>query len=140
MRPRPRPLAQTEQHVLGADVGVAELKRLSQGELKDLLGARREGRGPRRGRPRHPDRLFNFLAHRLQGDSHRVKGFGGDAFPFVDETQQDVLRPDEAVIEQPGLFLSQDQHPPGSVCKALEQLPASVPRPRKASVPVRCAR
>jgi hypothetical protein len=35
---------EAEQHVLGADVGVAELQGLAQGELEDLLGARGKGR------------------------------------------------------------------------------------------------
>ena len=43
---------QSEQHVLGADVAVAELQRLAQRQLEDLLGPGGERRGARSGRCR----------------------------------------------------------------------------------------
>ena len=116
---------QAEQHVLGPDVGVAELQRLAQRELEDLLGPRGERRGPRRGVSRHADRLLDLLADGLERDAHGVERLGGHALALVDEAEQDVLGPDEAVVQQPGLFLGQHQHPSGSVGESLEQLPSS---------------
>src|SRR5208337_2946074 len=52
-----------EQHVLGADVVVAELKGFPQRQLEDLLRPRGERRGARRSRPCGTDRLFDFLAY-----------------------------------------------------------------------------
>ena len=52
---------EAEQHVLGADVVVTQLKRLTEGQLEDLLRTWRERRRPRRGGPRWPDRLLDFL-------------------------------------------------------------------------------
>src|SRR5208337_3394717 len=56
-----------EQDVLGADVIVAELKGLPQGQLEDLLrpGGERRGAG-RTGTAGWPDRLLNLLAHGLE--------------------------------------------------------------------------
>jgi hypothetical protein len=39
----------------------------------------------------------------------------------VDQAEQDVLCPDEVVVEQARLFLGQHQHSSGSVGKALKQ-------------------
>ena len=57
---------QPEEHVLGADVVVAQLESLAEGELEDLLGTRRERRRTGRGRPGRPDRLLDFLANGLK--------------------------------------------------------------------------
>ena len=59
---------EAEQHVLGADVAVAELQRLAQRQLEHLLGARRERRRAARRGTGHADRLFHLLAHGLEGD------------------------------------------------------------------------
>lgn len=37
-----------------------------------------------------------------------------------DQLQKDVLRPDEVVLQQAGLFLSEHEHPPGLVREALK--------------------
>ena len=72
--------------MLGADVAVAELQRLAERQLEDLLRSRREGRGPARGTPGHADGLFDLLADRLQGDAERLQRFGRDALTLVDES------------------------------------------------------
>ena len=116
---------EAEQHVLGADVGVAELERLAQRELEDLLRPRGERRRARRGRARHADRLFDLLADGLERDAERVEGLGGDALALVDQAEQDVLSADEAVVELACLFLGKDEHPSCSVGKSLKQRSAS---------------
>jgi hypothetical protein len=40
----------------------------------------------------------------------------------VDQAQEDVLGADVVVVEHPGLFLGQDDHPAGSVGEPFEHL------------------
>jgi hypothetical protein len=40
----------------------------------------------------------------------------------VDQAQEDVLGADVVVVEHPGLFLGQDDHPTGSVGEPFEHL------------------
>ena len=117
---------QAEQNVLGADVVVAELQRLAQAQLENLLGARGERDVPGRGLLALADDLLDLAADALQRDAQRLQRLGGDAFALVDQTQQDVLGADVVVVEHPGLFLRQDDHPAGTVGKSFEHwwLPA----------------
>ena len=41
-------------------------------------------------------------------------------FALVDQTEQDVLGPDKAVVQEPCFLLSQHQHPPCPVGEAFE--------------------
>ena len=111
---------QTEQHVLGPDVAVAQLQRFAQRELENLLGPRGERRGAAGGRPGHPDRLLDLFTHGLEGDPEGLESLGGDAFALVDQTEQDVLGPDKAVVQETCFLLSQHQHPPCPVGEAFE--------------------
>ena len=85
---------ETEQDVLGADVVVAQLQRLPQRELEDLLGARSEGDVPGGCLLALADDLPDLLADRLQADPQRLKGLGGDALTLADQAEQDVLGAD----------------------------------------------
>ena len=114
---------QAEQDVLGADVVVAELQRLAQRQLEDLLGARRERDVPARRLLALADDLLDLRAHGLQRDAEALERLGGDALTLVDEAQEDVLGADVVVAEHPGFFLRQDDHPAGSVCEPLEHMP-----------------
>jgi hypothetical protein len=109
-----------EQDVLGADVVVAELQRLAQAQLEDLLGARREGDVAAGGLLALADDLLHLLAHGVQGDAEGLHRLGGDALPLVDQAEEDVLGPDVVVVEHPGLFLSQDDDAAGAVGEPLE--------------------
>ena len=111
---------QAEEHVLGADVVVAELQGLAQRQLQDLLGPGRERRGAGRGRPGRADRLLHLLAHCFQADPEGLERLGRHALTLVDEAEQDVLGPDEVVVEQARFFLGQDQDSSGSVSKTFE--------------------
>jgi hypothetical protein len=44
----------------------------------------------------------------------------------VDQAQQDVLGPDVVVVEQPGLFLGQDDYTPRVVGEPLEHIPSQM--------------
>ncbi len=131
---------EAEQHVLGADVVVAELQRLPKGQLEDLLRARRERWGPCRGRARGPDRLLDFLAHGLERDAEGLQCLGRDSLALVNEAEQDVLGPDEAVVQKARLLLSQDQYPACPIGESLEQLRLPCGVPCTGSLPVRCAK
>src|SRR5581483_238574 len=111
---------QAEQDVLGADVGVAELQRLAQGQLEHLLGARGERDVPGRSLLALTDDLLDLGAHSLQRDVERLQRLGGDALTLVDEAEQDVLRPDVVVREHAGLFLGQHNDSASSVGEPLE--------------------
>ena len=111
---------QAQEHVLGADVVVAELQGLAQRQLQDLLGPGRERRGTGGRRTGRADGLLDLLPHRLQADPERLERLGRHALTLVDEAQQDVLSADEVVVEQSRFFLGQDQDSSGSVSETFE--------------------
>jgi hypothetical protein len=104
---------QPEQDVLGADVVVPELQRLSEGELQDLLRARGERRlGPRTLLAVADDRL-DLLAHLIQGDVEGGQRAGRYPLVLAEEPQEKVLGADVVVVEVPGLFLGKNHDLPG---------------------------
>src|SRR3954449_9543520 len=113
---------QAEQDVLGADVVVAELQRLAQRQLQHLLCPRREGDVTGRRLLALSDDFLHLLADTLQRDAEGLECLGSDALTLVDQAQEDVLGADVVVVEHPGLFLGQDDHPAGSVCEPFEHL------------------
>src|SRR3954468_683605 len=90
---------EAEQDVLGADVVVAELQRLAQRQLQDLLGARGEGDVPGRGLLALADDLLHLLADALQRDAEGLERLRGDTLTLVDQAQEDVLGADVVVVE-----------------------------------------
>ena len=113
---------QPEQDVLGADVVVTELQRLTQRQLQDLLGAGGEWDVPGRRRLALADDLLDLLADRLQGDVEALERLGGDALALVDQPEQDVLGADVVVVQHPRLFLREDHHSSGAVREAFEHV------------------
>ena len=107
--------------MLGADVVVAQLQRLAERQLEDLLGAGSERDVPAGGRAALADDLLDLGAHRLQGDPELLEGLGGHPFALVDESEQDVLGADVVVVQQARFFLRQHHNPSGSVCESFEQ-------------------
>ncbi len=101
--------------MLGADVVVAELERLTERQLEDLLGARGEGDVPGRGGLPRTDDLLDLLAHAFERDVHRLERLRRDALAFVDQAEQQVLGADVIVVEHPRLFLREDDDPSGPV-------------------------
>ena len=106
--------------MLGADVVVAELQRLAERQLQDLLGPRSERRRTGGRRAGRTDRLLDLLADRFQADTERLERLGRHALTLVDEPQQDVLGADEVVVEKSRFFLGQDQDSSGSVSETFE--------------------
>ncbi len=58
---------------------------------------------------------------------------GGDALPFVEEAEQDVLGADVVVVQMPRFFLGQNDDPTGSVRETLKHL--SLPSLTYATLP-----
>ena len=113
---------EAEQDVLGADVVVAELQRLAQRQLEDLLGARGERDVAGRRRAALADDLLDLAAHGLERDAERLEGLGGDALALVDQPEQDVLGADVVVVEQPRFLLGEHHDPAGPVGEAFEHV------------------
>src|SRR5665648_172895 len=111
---------QAKQDVLGPDVVVAELQRLAQAQLEDLLGTRGEGDVTGRGLLTLTDNLLDLLAHRIQGDTKVLQRLCRDAFTLVDQAEQDVLGPYVVVVEHARFLLRKHDHPAGSVSKPFE--------------------
>ncbi len=116
----------TKEQVFGADVVVVHLQCFSQRKLENLLGSGRERRGATRCAPGHTDRLFDSLTYRLEGDPQRLQRLGADAIAFADDPEEDVLSPDEAVVEQSGFFLCEDQNDTCPVGEAFEHGPQGI--------------
>ena len=106
---------EAEQDVLGPDVVVAELQRLAQAQLEDLLGARGEGDVTRGRLLALADDLLDLLAHILQLDAEGLQRLAGNPVALVDQAEQDVFGPDVVVVEHPRFFLREDDHPAGPV-------------------------
>src|SRR4051812_13594894 len=113
---------QPEQDVLGADVAVAELECLAERVLEDLLRAGREGNVSGRGLLPLADDLLDLGPYRFERDVERFEGLRGDAFAFVDQTQEYVLGPDVVVVEQASFLLREDNHPSGPVGEPFEHV------------------
>ena len=106
--------------MLGADVVVAELQRLAQRQLEDLLGPGREGDVAGRRRAALADDLLDLAAHGLERDPERLERLRGDTLALVDQTEQDVLGADVVVVEQARFFLRQHHDSAGSVGESFE--------------------
>ena len=111
---------EAQQDVLGADVVVAELQRLAQGEFEDLLGARGERDVARRRRATLADDLLDLAADRFERDAEAFQRLGRDTFTLVDQPEQDVLGSDVAVIQEAGLLLCEHHDPAGPVGETFE--------------------
>ncbi len=117
---------EAQEDVLGADVVVAQLERLAQRELEDLLGPGGEGDVAAGRLAALTDDLLDLVADGLKGDPERLEGLGGHTLTLVDEAQEDVLGADVVVVEQACLFLRQHHHPAGPVGEPLEQAAVSL--------------
>src|SRR5919198_1168555 len=91
---------EAEEDVLGADVVVTELERLTKGQLEDLLRPRREGDVAGRAGATLPDDLLHLSPYGLERDAQRLERLGRHTFPLVDQPEEDVLRADVVVVEQ----------------------------------------
>ena len=106
--------------MLRADVVVSESTRLINGELDHLLGARGEADLAEHWSLTTPDDELHRLAHLDELNVEVLKDLGGDTFTLTNESEEEVLRADVVVVEALCLVLSERQHLPGTVRKAIE--------------------
>ena len=111
---------ESQEEVLGADVPVPERQRLTQRELEHLLGPGGEGRRAGRNTSGPSDRCLDPGPHGLQPDPLIGQRLGGHPVLLGEQTQQEVLGPEEAVVEEARLLLGQDEDPAGPVGESLE--------------------
>jgi hypothetical protein len=123
---------ESEQDVLGSDVVVAEAQRLAQGELEDLLRARRERNLPGGDLLAGADDPHDLRTDALDGDVEALQHARGQALLLAQQPEQDVLGADVVVLERARLLLRENDHLPGSFCKSLEHglFPSSRVEPR----------
>ena len=107
--------------MLGPDVVVPQAQRLTQGQLQDLLGPRRERDLTRGDLLTGADNAHDLGPHPLDGDAERFERTGGEPLLLAQQPEQDVLGPDVVVLEGPRLFLGQDDHVAGALGEFLEQ-------------------
>jgi hypothetical protein len=106
---------------------VAERESFAQRQLEDLLCARGEGDLAGGDLVTLADDPRYLGADLLDGDVEALEHPRGETLFLAQETEKDVLGPDVVVLEGAGLVLGQDDHLPGSLCKAFEQPSASFP-------------
>jgi hypothetical protein len=99
---------------------VAELERLAQRQLQDLLGAGGERDVAGWGALALADDLLDLGADRLQRDAERLQRLGGDPLALVDQAEQDVLGADVVVVEEPSLLLCEHDDTSSPVGEALK--------------------
>ena len=106
--------------MLGTDVVVAQLQRLAQRELQDLLGARGEGDVAGGRLLALADDLLDLLADAVERNAQGLKGFGGNTFTLMDQTQEDVFGTNVIVVQHACLFLGKHNYATGTVRKSLK--------------------
>ena len=107
--------------MLGADVVVAEGKRLAQCELQHLLRPRRERDLARGHLVALADDPGNLRTDLLDGDVERLEHARGKTFFFAQQAEQDVLGPDVVVLESARLVLREYDDLASPFCEPFEQ-------------------
>jgi DNA topoisomerase-1 len=112
---------QAEEDVLGADVVVAEPDCLAETHLQCGLRSVLQRNMPLFwGRLSDTDHLLDPGSGFVVGDPEVAQCLRGYSVPLREQAQEQMLGPDVAVVEMPGLFLGEDHHPAGAVGEALE--------------------
>ncbi len=112
---------EAEKDVLGADVVVAELEGFAERQFEDLLCPWSERNVSARCLGALTDDLDDLAPDGFEADPHAFESTGGDALPFVDETEEDVLGADVVVVEESRFFLSENDDPAGPIGKPFKQ-------------------
>ena len=113
--------------MLGADVVVAERKRLAQGELEDLLRARRERDLAGGDLFAGADDADDLCAYALHRDVERLEDASRKALLLAQQAEQDVLGADVVVLERPRLLLGEDYDLSGPFCESLKHFKPPLP-------------
>ena len=113
---------EAEQKVLGPDVVMVEPARLVDGKLDHLLGTGRQPDLAEDGAVTAPDDEFDGRANLAQLHPQVGEHLRGDAVPFPDQAQEQVLRADVVVVEPLRLLLSQCQDAASSLSELVESV------------------
>src|SRR3989442_9326882 len=110
-----------EQQVLRADVTMAELPRLVDRELDDLLRARRERDLAPRGRAiPAADRELDAGANLRQLYTEGIEGPRRHTFTLADQAEKEMLDPDVVVVQEHSLVLGERENSLGAIVEAVE--------------------
>jgi len=113
--------------VLGADVVVAERKRLAQRELEHLLGTRRERDLPGLDRVAPADDPRYLSAHVLERHVERLEHARRDPLLLAQKPEQDVLGADVVVLQRTRLVLRENDNLSRALSEALEHRDQDTP-------------
>ena len=109
--------------MFGADVVVAELTGLLDGQLEDALGLWGEGHLPEREGLRESGQSpLDLRLHGLELEPEALKHGRGDPLPVPDQAEQDVLGPHEVVPKTARLLPRQDDDSPRALGEPFEHL------------------
>ena len=111
---------ETQQEVLRADVVVAQATRLVDGQLDDPLGTGRQPHLAQRGLITGTDDELDRDPHLRQVDVHLPQDPRRHPVGHPHQAQEQVLRPDVAVVEPLRLVLRERQDMPGAVRELVE--------------------
>ena len=113
---------EAEEQVLRADVVVVEPARLVDGQLDDLLGARRQADLADDRPVAAADDELDGGAHLVQLDAQVLEHPRRDAIALADEAEQQVLGADVVVVEPLRLVLGEGQDPACALRELVETI------------------
>ena len=113
---------EAEEQVLRADVAVVEAPGLFDGQLDDLLGARRQANLAADRLLAPADDELDRGANLVQLDAEVVEDLGGDTIALADEAEQQVLSANVVVVEALRFLLGKRQDSARSLCKFVESV------------------
>ena len=114
--------------MLCADVVVTKAERLTESQLKHLLGARSKWDLTGGDLFAGADDANDLRADALGRDVEALKHARSETFLFTQQAEQDVLGADVVVLQRAGLFLCEDDDLTGTLCKSLEHLIRVLPK------------
>src|SRR5690242_3959707 len=106
--------------MLRADVVVSQLEGFAKRDLQYLLRARRERDMPARSLRALTDHLPDLPTEVRQRHVQRREDHAGNPCSLVNQAEDEVLRADVVVIEQPCLFLRQNDRAACAVGESVE--------------------
>ena len=112
---------EAEQEVLGVDVILSEVLRLTQRPLERILRFWRERDRSGRGLIAPTDRLHDSVTHPICRDAKRFQHVGAETALLADQPEQEVLGTYVLVLELASGLIRLDDRLAGAVCESLEQ-------------------
>jgi len=113
---------QSEQEMLGTDVVMAEIARLSHRQLDDPFRARCHTALTARSLAASSNREFNGAPNLVQLDAEVRKHLGGYPLALADEAQEQMLRTDIVMVETLRFLLGEGENGPGTLREPVKTL------------------